>query len=85
MTQTPLPTPTGLEINASRQFVPWLYEQNLSLAFTTYQAGKVFFIGLQPDKRLSVFERTFDCCMGLYSQGCDDQWLLVSRTMKSGG
>jgi uncharacterized protein (TIGR03032 family) len=69
MTQTPVSAPSGLEINTSRQFVPWLYEQNLSLAFTTYQAGKVFFIGLQPDKRLSVFERTFDRCMGLYSQG----------------
>ncbi|BAZ31447.1 hypothetical protein NIES4074_39200 [Cylindrospermum sp. NIES-4074] len=69
MTQTPVSAPSGLEINASRQFISWLYEQNLSLAFTTYQAGKVFFIGLQPDKRLSVFERTFDRCMGLYSQG----------------
>ncbi len=56
-----------LEITASRQFVPWLYEQNLSLVFTTYQAGKVFFIGLQPDGKLSVFERTLDRCMGLYS------------------
>lgn len=69
MIQTPVSAPSGLEINASRQFISWLYEQNLSLAFTTYQAGKVFFIGLQPDKRLSVFERTFDRCMGLYSQG----------------
>lgn len=68
MTQTPVSAPSGLEINASRQFTSWLYEQNLSLAFSTYQAGKVFFIGLQPDKRLSVFERTFDRCMGLYSQ-----------------
>ncbi|HBE30410.1 MAG TPA: TIGR03032 family protein, partial [Cyanobacteria bacterium UBA11368] len=33
----------SLEINASRQFTPWLLEQNLSLAFTTYQAGKLFF------------------------------------------
>lgn len=69
MAQTPVSAPRGLEITASRQFVPWLYEQNLSLAFSTYQAGKVFFLGLQPDKRLSVFERTFDRCMGLYSQG----------------
>ena len=69
MTQTPVSASTRLEINASRQFISWLYEQNLSLAFTTYQAGKVFFIGLQPDKRLSVFERTFDRCMGLYSGG----------------
>jgi uncharacterized protein (TIGR03032 family) len=59
----------SLEINASRQFTPWLFEQNLSLAFTTYQAGKLFFIGLQPSGKLSVFERTFERCMGLYAQG----------------
>jgi uncharacterized protein (TIGR03032 family) len=59
---------SSLEINASRQFTPWLLEQNLSLAFTTYQAGKLFFIGLQPSGKLSVFERTFERCMGLYAQ-----------------
>ena len=62
-------TSPSLEITASRQFTPWLYEQNLSLVFTTYQAGKVFFIGLQPDGKLSVFERTFNRCMGLYAEG----------------
>jgi uncharacterized protein (TIGR03032 family) len=69
MMETPTTPAQGLEINASRQFTPWLLEQNLSLAFTTYQAGKLFFIGLQPDGRLSVFERTFERCMGLYAQG----------------
>jgi uncharacterized protein (TIGR03032 family) len=58
-----------LEITASRQFNSWLYEQNLSLVFTTYQAGKVFFIGLQPEGKLAVFERTLDRCMGLYAKG----------------
>lgn len=62
-------TSPQLEISASRQFVSWLYEQNLSLTFTTYQAGKVFFIGLNPNGKLSIFERTLDRCMGLYAQG----------------
>jgi uncharacterized protein (TIGR03032 family) len=57
----------ALEIKASRQFTSWLYEQNMSLAFTTYQVGKLLFIGLQTDGKLSVFERTFNRCMGLYS------------------
>lgn len=69
MNQNPVAAANALEINASRQFTPWLFEQNLSLAFTTYQAGKLFFIGLQPNGRLSVFERTFERCMGLYAQG----------------
>jgi hypothetical protein len=59
----------SLEINASRQFTSWLAEQKLSLTFTTYQAGKVFFIGLQPNGQLSIFERTFERCMGLYAEG----------------
>ncbi|MDJ0728887.1 MAG: TIGR03032 family protein [Crocosphaera sp.] len=56
----------SLEITASRQFTSWLAEQGISLVFTTYQAGKVFFLGLQSDGKLSVFERTFARCMGLY-------------------
>jgi uncharacterized protein (TIGR03032 family) len=44
-------------------------EQQLSLAFTTYQAGKLFLLGLQPDGRLSVFERTFNRCLGLWTDG----------------
>ena len=56
-----------LELMGSRQFNSWLHEQKISLAFTTYQAGKVFFIGLQPDGRLSIFERTFSRSMGLWA------------------
>jgi uncharacterized protein (TIGR03032 family) len=56
-----------LEIMGSRQFNSWLAEQKISLAFTTYQTGKLFLIGLQPDGRLSVFERTFNRCMGLHA------------------
>jgi len=59
----------SLEITGSRQFTAWLAEQHLSLAFTTYQAGKVFFIGVQPTGQLSIFERTFERCMGLCVHG----------------
>jgi uncharacterized protein (TIGR03032 family) len=54
-----------LEIQVSRQFTAWLAETGISLAFTTYQTGKLFLLGLQPDGRLSVFERTFNRAMGL--------------------
>jgi hypothetical protein len=54
-----------LEIAGSRNFASWLREQRVSLAFTTYQTGKLFLIGLRPDGRLSIFERTFERCMGL--------------------
>lgn len=58
-----------LVLTPSRQFGSWLHEQNISLAFTTYQAGKLFLIGTRPDGRLSVFERTFNRCMGLWADG----------------
>jgi uncharacterized protein (TIGR03032 family) len=54
-----------LEIQVSRQFTAWLAETGIGLAFTTYQTGKLFLLGLQPDGRLSVFERTFNRAMGL--------------------
>lgn len=56
-----------LEISGSRQLTSWMAEQQISMAFTTYQTGKVFFIGLQPDGRMSIFERTFNRCMGLWA------------------
>ena len=57
------------ELTSSRQFPEWMAEQRLSLAFTTYQAGKLFLLGLNANGRLSVFERTFNRCMGLAGDG----------------
>lgn len=63
------------KLTASRQFPNWMAEQRISLGFTTYEAGKLFLIGLQPQGRLSVFERTFNRCMGMWSDG---QTILMS-------
>ena len=52
-------------LTSSRHFPEWLARAGASLAFTTYQAGKLFLIGLKPGGRLAVFERTFARCMGL--------------------
>ena len=54
-----------LELTGSRLFTAWLAGAKASLAFTTYQAGKLFLIGMKPDGRLSIFERSFPRCMGL--------------------
>jgi len=56
-----------LEMMGSRQLPNWLAEEGVSLAFTTYQTGKLFLIGVRPDARLSIFERTFNRCMGLFA------------------
>jgi uncharacterized protein (TIGR03032 family) len=51
-----------------------LAEHQLSLAFTTYQTGKLFLLGGTPEGRLTVFERTFNRCMGLWGDG-QSLWL----------
>lgn len=63
-----------IEVTGSRHLADWLAEQRVSLAFTTYQAGKLFFLGRHPDSRLAVFERTFNRCMGLWGGG-QSLWL----------
>lgn len=54
-----------LEVTGSRTLPQWLRERNVGLAFTTYQAGKLFMIGTNPEGRLSIFERTFARAMGM--------------------
>jgi uncharacterized protein (TIGR03032 family) len=63
------PEEPWIEVTSSRSFAGWLAEQQVSLAFTTYQAGKLFVLGRYPDGRLTVVERTFDRCMGLWADG----------------
>jgi uncharacterized protein (TIGR03032 family) len=57
------------ELLGSRHFTDWLDEQRASLAFTTYQTGKVYLLGRKPDGGLSAFERTFERCLGLWGDG----------------
>ncbi len=59
----------SFDLTTSRQFESWLSEIGGSLAFTTYQAGKLFFLGLDTKGRLAVFNRTIERCMGLAVAG----------------
>jgi len=66
-----------LSVTASRHFSGWMKEQQMSLAFTTYQAGKLMLLGAHADGRLAVFERNFNRCMGLWADPnqTDTLWL----------
>lgn len=57
--------PEKFVLSASRGFEQLLASLDGCLAFTTYQAGKLFLLGVSAAGRLSVFERTFPRCMGL--------------------
>jgi non-ribosomal peptide synthetase component F len=63
-----------LQVQGSRYFLDWLQEQRVSLAFTTYQTGKLFLVGRKPDQAIAVFERTYSHCMGMWAapDGADD-------------
>jgi len=75
---SPVAPPTQPWLNAigSRYFLDWLAQQRCSLAFTTYQTGKLFLVGRksasgagaptsESDQALSIFERTYNHCMGM--------------------
>ncbi len=65
----PAPDAPWIEVTGSPHLAGWLAEQRVSLAFTTYQTGKLFLLGCRPDGALAVFERTFSRAMGLWADG----------------
>lgn len=62
-------TAGGFEVSTSLGFESWLVETEASLAFTTYDAGKLFFVGLEGDGRLAIFNRDVGRCMGIAVEG----------------
>ena len=67
-------------LSSSRHFPAWLASTGASLAFSTYQAGKLFLLGSSPDGRLSVFERSFPRCMGVAVSPDGRQLALATQT-----
>lgn len=61
-------SPHPIEITCSTGFLDWLAQEQISLAFTTYQTNRLFLIGRKADGSLSTFERLFDRPMGLFTQ-----------------
>lgn len=77
MLQTTPSTP-GHDITADRQFVPWLAQEQISIACTTYQTSRLMLLGANSDKgSISGFERIFDRAMGLYASS--DRLYLSSK------
>ena len=67
-------------LTTSRHFPRWLAAAGGSIAFTTYQAGKLFLLGVRDDGRLSVFERSFPRCMGIGVSADGRQLALATQT-----
>lgn len=63
------PPKRGIQFLASDGLPDFLRRTKTSLAFTTYQANKLFFVGVNADNRISIFERTFPRCMAIRATG----------------
>lgn len=64
-------------LSATSGLVQWLLEQNITLSFSTYQTGKLFFIGLDKSRQcLTVFERNYKRCMGLCKHEKSDSFYM---------
>jgi uncharacterized protein (TIGR03032 family) len=71
---------SSLSVQTSEHINHWLTEQQLSLALTTYQTNRIFFIGCKADSdRLALHERLFDKPMGLYWHAATDRLIMTSR------
>lgn len=58
-------TTLKIEKTCSRGFGPWLAKQNLSVAITSYQSGRLYLVGSDPAGRVSFYERIFERAMGV--------------------
>src|SRR3954469_10896342 len=59
----------GPVLTLSSRFSDWLSSVNACLALTTYQAGRLFFIGRKSDGGVRAHERMIEQCQGLWTDG----------------
>ncbi len=62
-------TDKGPVLLLSQRFADWLSSVNACVALTTYQAGRLFFIGRKPDGGVRAHERIIEQCQGLWTDG----------------
>lgn len=63
------------KITCSRGMADWLLRNNTSLAFTSYQSGRLYLVGVDANGAVSFHERFLARAMGLWT---DTQRILVS-------
>src|SRR4051812_34473301 len=58
--------PAQTRIDVSRGFGAWLSAHQTSLAFSSYQTGQLFLVGLRPDGKVSFNQQSYQRCMGVH-------------------
>jgi uncharacterized protein (TIGR03032 family) len=70
--ETPSPAEAkGPILLAAPGFTAWLHGAGVSVALTTYQAGRIILLGLRPDGTLRAHERLIEQCQGLWTDGSE--------------
>lgn len=64
----PRPAADQTRITVSRGFANWLAGRKCSLAFTSYQSGKLFLVGLLPGRKVSFHQQNYQRAMGVFAQ-----------------
>jgi uncharacterized protein (TIGR03032 family) len=67
--EAPATSAKGPILLYSPTFSEWLARVDASLALTTYQAGRLVFIGRKPDGTIRAHERLIEHCQGLWTDG----------------
>lgn len=67
------PAPAGpaagtTDITVSRGFGSWLAAHGVSLAFTSYQTGNLFLVGVTPQGTVSFHQQVYQRAMGVHAQ-----------------
>lgn len=61
------PKANQTQISVSRGFGNWLKRTGCSLAFTSYQTGQLFLVGVLPNGRVSFHQQNYVRAMGLHA------------------
>lgn len=59
------PQQMRVEKSCSRTLANWLTANNISLAISSYQTGRIYLVGADQQGRVSFFERVFERAMGI--------------------
>lgn len=62
-------TQLKVEKSCSRGMSQWLASNNVSIAISSYQSGRLYLVGSDPQGRVSFFERIFERAMGIVGNG----------------
>jgi uncharacterized protein (TIGR03032 family) len=69
------PQQQPVKINCTRGLASWLLRNNVSIAFSSYQSGRLYLVGVDKQERVSFHERFFARAMGLWA---DSQRILLA-------